>query len=75
MGVSIDQLCDGFPNAFKKYIQYCRKLKFAQTPDYQYLKNLFINVAKKNKYSLTDGQFDWVTQAQVMCISCSLKKN
>ena len=65
MGILVDELCKGFPNAFKEYLQYCRRLKFDQIPDYKYLKNLFINVGKQNKFSLNDGQFDWILHAQV----------
>ncbi len=43
MCTSLDSLTEGLPNCFKLYLDHCRKLKFDETPDYQYLKNLFIN--------------------------------
>ncbi|KAJ3204653.1 hypothetical protein HDU82_005696 [Entophlyctis luteolus] len=39
--VSIGSLCDGLPPQFAEYLQYCRDLEFAQTPDYAYLARLF----------------------------------
>ena len=39
--ISLDELCFPFPNCFKEYLTYCRKLKFDETPNYQYLKSLF----------------------------------
>ncbi|KAJ3058482.1 casein kinase I, partial [Rhizoclosmatium hyalinum] len=37
------ELCDGFPDEFAMYLQYCRDLKFEETPDYDYLRGLFTN--------------------------------
>ena len=42
----IDDLCNGFPEEFNKYMTYCRKLKFTEKPDYVYLRNLFKNLFK-----------------------------
>lgn len=40
-------LCEGLPICLKKYLAYCRSLKFDETPNYEYLINLFIDDAKK----------------------------
>lgn len=42
---NLDKLCKDIPLCFKEYINYCRKLKFEEKPDYKYLKDLFINTA------------------------------
>ena len=34
-------LCRGFPNEFSMYLQYTRALRFDETPDYTYLRQLF----------------------------------
>lgn len=41
ISTSLDELCKNVPNVFKKYLEYCRNLKFDETPDYAYLINLF----------------------------------
>jgi serine/threonine protein kinase len=51
-------LCEDLPIEFKQYMDYVRSLKFEQTPDYTYLKNLFKNLMYKHRYDY-DYQFDW----------------
>jgi hypothetical protein len=51
--ISLDSLCLDLDNCFKEYLEYTRQLKFTQKPDYDYLRNLFINSAQKNKLNLT----------------------
>jgi casein kinase 1 len=41
ISTSITTLCQGLPNCFAEYIKHCRNLKFDDTPDYDYLRNLF----------------------------------
>ncbi len=41
MCVPLDVLCEGIPVSFKRYLRYCKKLKFDETPDYNYLLKLF----------------------------------
>lgn len=53
---NIDKICAEYNDCFKKYILYCRKLKFEETPDYKYLKSLFINTANEEKIDLC---FEW----------------
>lgn len=36
----VTTLCKGFPDAFVKYINYCRALQFEERPDYEYLRSL-----------------------------------
>lgn len=52
----LDSLCGNLPRCFNKYLEYCCKLKFAERPDYEYLKNLFLKSSEENKIEL---KFEW----------------
>ncbi|KAK2555365.1 Casein kinase I isoform alpha [Acropora cervicornis] len=58
LSVSVEKLCQDFPNEFKVYLDYCRALKFEEEPDYEYLKELFRQLASKLNVDL-DSIFDW----------------
>jgi casein kinase 1 len=45
---------------FGIYLNYVRKLGFDETPDYDFLCELFANVMMKNNY-VYDGAYDWNT--------------
>lgn len=53
---SLSSLCVGLPMCFAMYIQYCRSIQFDETPNYHYLKSLFIN--ERIKRGLEYG-FQW----------------
>ena len=55
----IEVLCNEFPNEFKEYIVYCRRLKFEEKPDYDYLRNLFANLFEREGFK-NDGIYDWI---------------
>ncbi|KHJ33798.1 putative casein kinase i [Erysiphe necator] len=55
----IKDLCDGFPEEFNKYLNYVRNLGFEDTPDYDYLRDLFTQ-ALKNTCEVEDGEYDWM---------------
>jgi len=42
----ISELCEGFPKEFAIYMDYVRKLSFQETPDYDFLRDLFTKVLK-----------------------------
>lgn len=44
--MTLDKVCENSPIEFKIYLEYCRKLKYDETPNYNYLKNIFINCNK-----------------------------
>ncbi|KAH9842762.1 CK1/CK1/CK1-G protein kinase [Rhodofomes roseus] len=54
----IKELCDGFPEEFGIYLNYVRKLGFEETPDYDFLRELFAKVMKNNS-DVDDGVYDW----------------
>ncbi len=53
---SLDNLCKNLPDCFKKYLVHCRELKYEARPDYNYLKNLFIDTIQKLKLSFS---YEW----------------
>ncbi|KAG0168956.1 casein kinase I [Apophysomyces sp. BC1034] len=56
---AIKDLCEGFPEEFGVYLQYVRKLGFEETPDYDFLRELFSKVVK-NSGGVEDGVYDWM---------------
>ena len=40
----MDALCRGLPDEFILALEYVRSLSFSETPDYEYLKNMFIQL-------------------------------
>lgn len=44
---------------FNKYLSYVRGLGFEETPDYDYLRDLFTQ-ALKNTGEVEDGEYDWM---------------
>ncbi|KAF9052925.1 CK1/CK1/CK1-G protein kinase [Panaeolus papilionaceus] len=54
----IKELCEGFPEEFGIYLNYVRKLGFEETPDYDFLRELFTKVMKSNG-DIDDGVYDW----------------
>ncbi|KAF1991072.1 kinase-like protein [Aulographum hederae CBS 113979] len=56
---AIKDLCDGYPEEFNKYLGYVRNLGFEDTPDYEYLRDLFTQ-ALKNTGEVEDGEYDWM---------------
>ncbi|XP_031336749.1 casein kinase I isoform X2 [Photinus pyralis] len=54
----IDVLCEGHPEEMAQYLRYVRRLDFFETPDYEYLRNLFTVLFERRGY-VNDGEFDW----------------
>ncbi|KAA8917661.1 hypothetical protein TRICI_000185 [Trichomonascus ciferrii] len=55
----IKDLCEGFPEQLEHYISYVRNLGFEETPDYDYLRDLFTQ-ALKSTGEVEDGDYDWM---------------
>lgn len=56
--IEIEKLCENLPKEFSWYMKYCRLLRFKQKPNYDLLKNLFIQLFKKSKFNL-DYIYKW----------------
>ncbi len=50
--------CSSRAEEFNKYLGYVRNLGFEDTPDYDYLRDLFTQ-ALKNTGEVEDGEYDW----------------
>ena len=46
------------PGEFILYLLYCRKLDHDEDPDYDYLRNIFVNLYKRHGYD-ADNKYDW----------------
>lgn len=56
---SLAELCAGLPNEMTTYMEYVRGLRFEDTPDYNYLRQLFTEMMR-NARELDDGMMDWM---------------
>lgn len=56
--VPVKELCDGYPDEFRKYLEYTRNLGFEETPDYDYLRDLMTK-ALRDSGDVEDGVYDW----------------
>ncbi|GAA5989391.1 hypothetical protein JCM10908_001288 [Rhodotorula pacifica] len=56
----IKELAEGFDEEFAIYLNYVRKLGFEESPDYDFLRELFTKVLK-NRGEVEDGVYDWMT--------------
>jgi len=54
----LSYICNGCPKEFEEYMKYCKNLKFAEEPDYQYLRGLFKDVFRREGF-VDDERFDW----------------
>ncbi|EPQ11746.1 Casein kinase I isoform alpha [Myotis brandtii] len=63
MATAVEALCNDFPAEFTMYLNYCRGLRFEETPDYTYLKQLFRNLFRSLNYHY-DFIFDWTLLKQ-----------
>ena len=52
MFTNLKKLCENIPQCFMEYINYCKKLNFDETPDYTFLKSLFLKVANEKNVVL-----------------------
>lgn len=56
--VSIETLCSDLPSAFEDFLRYTRGLKFDEEPNYDYLRQLFLDLGNQEGYRV-DPIFDW----------------
>ncbi|KAF8517266.1 kinase-like protein [Hysterangium stoloniferum] len=58
---STDVLCRGCPGEFAVFLNYCRGLRFEDTPDYAFVRRLFRDLFVREGYQY-DYLFDWSVQ-------------
>ncbi|KAH7909909.1 kinase-like domain-containing protein [Hygrophoropsis aurantiaca] len=56
---SPESLCRGMPSVFEEFLRYCRKLKFAECPDYDYWKEEFRELARQQGFASGIEEFVW----------------
>ena len=56
--VVVGELCNDLPDEFDKYVTYTRTLKFAEKPNYTYMRGLFRDLFVREGY-VYDYQYDW----------------
>ena len=54
------KLCEGLPDEFAKYLDYCFNLKFDEEPNYKFLISMFKDLYKSKDYE-NDYNYDWIT--------------
>ncbi|KAH8870320.1 Casein kinase I isoform alpha [Schistosoma japonicum] len=63
MSTPVEVLCKGYPAEFQMYLNYCRGLRFDETPDYMYLRQLFRILFRTMSHQF-DYVFDWTILKQ-----------
>jgi hypothetical protein len=59
ISTSAAELCRGAPKEFTQYLDYCRKLRFEDKPDYPQLRRMFRNLFIQQGF-VYDYIFDWI---------------
>ena len=62
--ISASKLCEGFPEELEKFIDYVKNLEYTETPNYEMLRNLLMNIMKENNFKY-DNVFDWTTKEEI----------
>ena len=58
--IKLEELCKDLPKQCIDFIQYARDMKFADRPDYHYLRELLRKAAKENGLVFDSHKFDWI---------------
>ena len=61
---SSQDLCKDFPHEFFEYVDYSRKLEYEENPDYDFLRQRFLDVLKGLKEEM-DYIYDWTTKSDL----------
>ena len=62
---SSEELCRGYPHEFYQYVEYSKNLEYEDNPDYDMLKQLFIDVIKHINAKM-DYIYDWTTKEDLL---------
>ena len=60
---SAQELCQGFPDEFEKYIEYTRNMEYEEEPDYDKLRDYFLDVLEKQN-EVFDYIYVWSTEEE-----------
>ena len=62
---SSEELCKGFPEEFREFVEYTRNLEYSEQPDYDMLRNKFVNLVTKKMGENFDYIYDWTTESDL----------
>ena len=62
---SSEELCEGFPDEFRQFVEYTRNLEYTEQPDYDRLKSSFYNLVTKKMGENFDFRYDWTTESDL----------
>lgn len=62
---SIEDLTAGHPKEFCQFLNYSRKLKFEEKPDYQLVISMFRELFVKESFDF-DFMYDWIVKKQAL---------
>ena len=57
---SIPFLTEGLPREFEEMLSYVRCIYFSDEPNYDYLAEKFYQIAKREKFDLSEKDYDWL---------------
>ena len=57
--IKVSSLCEGLPTEISELFRYVKKLGFTEEPNYNYMKQLFLSILKKNRLN-NDNNFSWI---------------
>ena len=62
---SSEDLCKAFPEEFREFVEYTRNLEYIEQPDYNMLRNKFVNLVSKKIGESFDYIYDWTTESDL----------
>ena len=63
--ITSDELCETFPEEFKYLVDYTRNLGYTENPDYEKLRNNFLELVKEKLCRTFDFIYDWTTKSDL----------
>lgn len=56
---NVEELCAGLPHQLHCYMNYVKELDFFETPDYNQLRSMFVDLLRSISVSEFDCDFEW----------------
>jgi hypothetical protein len=63
MKLTPKEICKGCPYEFQEFLEYSKGLSFEEEPDYDFISNLFLSLARAEGIDLLDNMYDWNVRA------------